>query len=197
MRLPLRPRELPATSVGTVRGKPDLARFSLDLKWAKSYSAASPVKSYPTPSMSGSPSQSKNYQPEFGSHRHGYDTTADQFTYGLPQQAVSQNNGRRPGASTYSGATLGPPFQSYSSSTSASFDIGQYQQQPSQSSTLPMPSLAPYAFSQNQQPLRSPFQIPDRPSTGDAPESAASKNTRKIKGHVASACVPCKKAHLR
>ncbi|KAK6583789.1 hypothetical protein PZA11_003519 [Diplocarpon coronariae] len=41
-----------------------------------------------------------------------------------------------------------------------------------------------------------PFPGPDRPLIREAPDFHSPKPQRKTKGHVASACVPCKRAHL-
>jgi hypothetical protein len=42
-----------------------------------------------------------------------------------------------------------------------------------------------------------PYPTPERPPTRDTAEYSSPKQQRKTKGHVASACVPCKRAHLR
>ncbi|KAL8348426.1 hypothetical protein RB601_002483 [Gaeumannomyces tritici] len=42
-----------------------------------------------------------------------------------------------------------------------------------------------------------PYSMPPRPPTQEGQPYTSPKTQRKTKGHVASACVPCKKAHLR
>jgi hypothetical protein len=43
-----------------------------------------------------------------------------------------------------------------------------------------------------------PYSTPDRPAIREAPDSSSSpKQERKTRGHVASACVPYRRAHLR
>jgi hypothetical protein len=42
-----------------------------------------------------------------------------------------------------------------------------------------------------------PFLGSDRGTIAEAPGYTSPKTQRKTKGHVASACVPCKRAHLR
>jgi len=43
-----------------------------------------------------------------------------------------------------------------------------------------------------------PYSMPDRPAIREAPDfSSSQQQQRRIKGSVASACVPCKRAHLR
>lgn len=42
-----------------------------------------------------------------------------------------------------------------------------------------------------------PYPLPPRPPTQEGQSYTSPKTSRKTKGHVASACVPCKKAHLR
>lgn len=41
------------------------------------------------------------------------------------------------------------------------------------------------------------FSAPERPALREAPDFQSPRQQRKTKGHVASACVPCKRAHLR
>ncbi|KAK6196817.1 pre-rRNA processing and 40S ribosomal subunit assembly [Pestalotiopsis sp. IQ-011] len=50
---------------------------------------------------------------------------------------------------------------------------------------------------QGQMPTTSPYSLPPRPQTADAAAYTSPRSQRKTKGHVASACVPCKRAHLR
>ncbi|KLU81883.1 hypothetical protein MAPG_00964 [Magnaporthiopsis poae ATCC 64411] len=42
-----------------------------------------------------------------------------------------------------------------------------------------------------------PYPLPPRPQTQEGQSYTSPKTSRKTKGHVASACVPCKRAHLR
>ncbi|ETS05488.1 hypothetical protein M419DRAFT_70883 [Trichoderma reesei RUT C-30] len=54
-------------------------------------------------------------------------------------------------------------------------------------------SAAPYLNSASSEP----YPAPDRSQAADTQSLTSPKSQRKTKGHVASACVPCKKAHLR
>ncbi|KAL7938191.1 hypothetical protein V8C35DRAFT_291162 [Trichoderma chlorosporum] len=56
-------------------------------------------------------------------------------------------------------------------------------------------SQAPYLNSASSNPEAYP--VPDRSQAADPQPFTSPKSQRKTKGHVASACVPCKKAHLR
>lgn len=42
-----------------------------------------------------------------------------------------------------------------------------------------------------------PYPVPSRPLVAESQQMTSPKSQRKTKGHVASACVPCKRAHLR
>ncbi|KKP05886.1 hypothetical protein THAR02_02003 [Trichoderma harzianum] len=56
-------------------------------------------------------------------------------------------------------------------------------------------SQAPYLNSASSNSEAYP--VPDRPQAVESQPFTSPKSQRKTKGHVASACVPCKKAHLR
>ncbi|KAK1256111.1 hypothetical protein MKX07_008370 [Trichoderma sp. CBMAI-0711] len=56
-------------------------------------------------------------------------------------------------------------------------------------------SAAPYLNSASS--TSEAYPVPDRPQAADSRPLTSPKTQRKTKGHVASACVPCKKAHLR
>ncbi|PSS16780.1 hypothetical protein M430DRAFT_248263 [Amorphotheca resinae ATCC 22711] len=182
-------------SLGERRGKSDLARFSLDLSWARAVSDAAPSKAYPSPPMSGSPPLPPSRNPDASDCGHGsYGSTGQDPLRGA--QATQPEHPER---------SRGPPGQ------------GQAFQEPlPHAAMLPpyrveeMPQQQlPYQQQQAQIPLQQqprqhtyvlqgppPGPAPDRPAV-DARQYSSPKVQRKTKGHVASACVPCKRAHLR
>lgn len=183
-------------SLGERRGRSELAP-SLDLSWTRAASDCAYSRAYPSPPMSGSPPLPPRSNPE-PSHR-DLGSYASSLQDIIPRQASSQQE--------YQERGMGPPLQPYTE-------------------RLPQPSYPPYrpqdmtpqfGFQQPQQQqqqhpqhqvaIQQPIQpiytaqaaLPYSPErTRMAPQVLSpSKAQRKTKGHVASACVPCKRAHLR
>ncbi|KAL8296014.1 hypothetical protein RB600_001481 [Gaeumannomyces tritici] len=83
-----------------------------------------------------------------------------------------------------------PPFQPQP----ASHHMMPHHHHPYSPHHVPGPELGP-APSMVGPPA--PYSLPPRPPTQEGQPYTSPKTQRKAKGHVASACVPCKKAHLR
>lgn len=220
------------TSLGQRRGKPDLARFSLDLTWARARADSGSTalsRDYPSPPMSGSPPLPPKAPHEFAERSQGsqggqgsYQTTTTQdVRHGLPAIQVDSRLQQ-------AGVIAGPPgMPSYSTEAQERVQhawprheaslpralpyphqgqgqpLHQHQQQ--QLSYLPAPgpgpglgmgSAPPSAYSS----LSSTTATTSGPLVDqqrEGPIQSSPKLQRKTKGHVASACVPCKRAHLR
>lgn len=224
-------------TLGQRRGRSDLARFSLDLSWARARARAradsestARLESYPSPPMSGSPPLPPRISQEAAERSQGVylaiATTQDVYR-GIPttqgddrvQQTVTPTSARGIG---FTSETQGPERMSYG------------YHRPEGQGPMPRPlSYPPQQLGQGipqqqQQPYLPPVAVPGigigigtgltaRPLPGPGPgpgpsayhsapplqpaqeshHQATSKPQRKTKGHVASACVPCKKAHLR
>lgn len=111
---------------------------------------------------------------------------------GLQPQADPRETMRRPSLGAQHDPRIAMPYSPYQSAGGMPLDQYQYQQQPP--TQLPAPPLPPYQFGH---PQPNPFQALARGPNTDPPEPSSAAKTRKTKGHVASACVPCKRAHLR
>lgn len=199
------------TSFGQRRGISDPTRFSLDLTRTKADSggAAGPG-SYPSPPMSGSPPLPPKISHEVADRIQGsYQATTQDVYRGSP---LAHGDER-----TQTGVAGGPRSLLSETPERPSYGLprlegpapprpapyhpppppGQTAAQPAAylpapgtaaaaSPTVPLP--APQAY-----PAPSPHPTPVPPHHQPPPP----KPQRKTKGHVASACVPCKKAHLR
>jgi hypothetical protein len=186
------------TSFGQRRGLPDPVRFSLDLTRTRAdcRGAAGPG-SYPSPPMSGSPplppktshelaERSQGPYPERtqsdertergaagGTHPFSSDTL-EPAVYLFPRLGASTTQRQRPHAEQQLGQIAAQPAAYLSGP-----GTGQGPSHPG-----PLPALQPYAAATHHPIADSLHNTPPKPE-------------RKTKGHVASACVPCKKAHLR
>lgn len=183
--------------LGERRGISDLAHFALDLTGARADSeSAALLGDYPSPPMSGSPHIPPKTTQEAGDRSQGtYQTTSQDVYRGLPTtqgdvrlQASTQGVVRPYTADTPERM----PFSAYPHPEAAiprplSYTTPQGGQMLSQHSYLPGPGPGPAA------PIHPP--VSTRPVQEQAQTSP--KWQRKTKGHVASACVPCKRAHLR
>ena len=185
-------------TLGERRGKSDLARFSLDLSWAREVSDTARLRAYPSPPMSGSPPLPPRRNIDSSARGHVSYATSGQELYRGMQTAQMDNVDQR-----------GQPIQRYATTTAppASYPAPyriesmptvqmQYQQTlpqiPSQQQLQPHHGYAPHL---SHPPA--PFSMPDRPPNSEGSDLTSPKQQRKTKGHVASACVPCKRAHLR
>ncbi|KAK1490178.1 hypothetical protein CTAM01_10847 [Colletotrichum tamarilloi] len=210
-----------STSFGQRRGISDLARFALDLTWATPTRAESETparpRAYPSPPMSGSPPLPPKPNPEAGDRGqlHGsYPSTSPQNAYrgGLPPTTIPQGDYRGPPPPPHS---LPPPQpRSYHADPQDRMPYS-YPRPDDHLRTTPSgyAHLASQVMQQRPPPPYMQMSGPPPPQpTGphqhgyattmsqtsqDSGPYTSPKTQRKTKGHVASACVPCKRAHLR
>ncbi|KAF3767408.1 hypothetical protein M406DRAFT_253428 [Cryphonectria parasitica EP155] len=194
------------SSLGQRRGFSDLARFSLDLPWPRAGCEGASLGSagdYPSPPMSGSPPI-----PPKGTQE------ADDRLLPIYQAATSHDVYRASAATTTQADSrmlpgLSAPFRPYQPEPlermsyayprpedpmqrPLSSYTSQHNQILSQNPYLPTPATIPTSG-----PVPTYNTVTSRPPTQESQQSFASpKSQRKTKGHVAAACVPCKKAHL-
>lgn len=182
-------------SLGERRGKSDLARFSLDLSWARAVSDNAHSRAYPSPPMSGSPPLPPRRNPDASDRGHGSYGSGGQDVFRGPPTSQSGLIER----------SRGPPIQGYQQQQQqplppASFTPYRMEDMPSQVQYQQhRPLMAPQQQSQHTYPPQAPpsFSAAGGAPIGEVPEYSSPKAQRKTKGHVASACVPCKRAHLR
>ena len=193
------------------RAKADLAKFSIDLGWARGVPSSSQAnnEAYPSPPMSGSPSHHARHIPKNDFDDRGYGgfggpLPGRQSIGGLGRESSAQEveemqrHGMRQNAGSYSSNSqmASGQYALYTTGGSGQMDQNQYQY-PSQPQGLNQQRpLSSYSFNNSSQPPSS-F-VSDRvPNNAPSEPISQPKTQRKTKGHVASACVPCKRAHLR
>ncbi|KAK1723446.1 hypothetical protein CaCOL14_007497 [Colletotrichum acutatum] len=210
-----------STSFGQRRGISDLARFALDLTWATPTRAESETparpRAYPSPPMSGSPPLPPKPNPEAGDRGqlHGsYPSTSPQNAYrgGLPPTTIPQGDYRGPPPPPHSL----PPPQPRSYYADPHDRMPYSYPRPDDHLRTTASGYAPVASQVMQQRPPPPYMQmsgppPPQPAgphqhgyattmsqtSQDSGPYTSPKTQRKTKGHVASACVPCKRAHLR
>ncbi|KAF9881595.1 hypothetical protein CkaCkLH20_00741 [Colletotrichum karsti] len=215
-----------STSLGQRRGISDLARFALDLTWATTPRAESETparpRDYPSPPMSGSPPLPPKANQEVGDrgqqpHGSSYPPISSQDAYrgGPLPPNTQQGDIRGPPPPHPPPQSLPPPpaprpyhpetdRMAYSyprpddhmrnpPSGYAHMASQALQQRPPPYMQMPGPPPPPQHQHQHQHSYPAPMPQPPQES---APYTSP-KAQRKTKGHVASACVPCKRAHLR
>lgn len=194
------------TSFGQRRGISDPARFGLDLTRTRADSGgAAGWGSYPSPPMSGSPPIPPETSHEVAERSRGkYQATTQDVYSSIPTTQSDERTqagvagGLRPFFSDtperapYTFPRLegsGPRPLPYPQS------LGQIAAQPSAYFPGPVPGPGP----SHPGPLPAPQTYPTATHhpIPDSLHDTTPKPQRKTKGHVASACVPCKKAHLR
>ncbi|TVY60646.1 hypothetical protein LSUE1_G009803 [Lachnellula suecica] len=184
-------------------------------------------RAYPSPPMSGSPPLPARRNPDSSDRGHGNYGPSGQDVFSgtrTPQSEVSNPRGppmrpyqpeQQPPA-TYSPYRMEDPALGYQQQRGPPLapqlvqqQLQQQQQQQQQHHQQQHQQQHQHqhqhqlqhphpAYRQQIPQAPAPFSTPDRPRTGEGPEySASPKAQRKTKGHVASACVPCKRAHLR
>ncbi|KAG9248129.1 hypothetical protein BJ878DRAFT_476749 [Calycina marina] len=184
-------------SLGERRRNSDLARFSLDLDWAREVPDTAPSRVYPSPPMSGSPPIPPRHNADSGDRGHGLYGPVHDVYRGSQLSQSDPGRSQGPSIRTYQEPSLQPSsFPSYRPAETES-------QRQYQATNFPM-TPGPLQAQLPQQPIHSyhpqstaPFGTPERPPNRDTSEFSSSKVARKTKGHVASACVSCKRAHLR
>ncbi|KPM34766.1 hypothetical protein AK830_g11816 [Neonectria ditissima] len=197
------PVDATPASLGQRRGISDLARIALNLTWASKRAEvddSARTRAYPSPPMSGSPPlPSKPFQGagERGQVPGGYPVVTPQDAYrGTPNQQTSID-------------PRGP--QSMPQPLPRLFQQEQQDAMPypyrraEESLARPAPYAQPgvpgmphqqgYLTGGPSGPA--PYPAPSRLPGADTQQMTSPKSQRKTKGHVASACVPCKRAHLR
>ena len=212
-------RHKPSTSLGERRGLTDLACFSIDLARADTRAesaAAARSRDYPSPPMSGSPPLPPKPTQEAG------ERSQVQGPYQAPSQpqdayrSAILHHGQPEEPRAQLPPSLPPPplpplppvSRPYHQPIEPPERMGYYRPtddaaQRRLSYPPPGPSHLPaqqpvYQASQpamGGQPTFAPTSQPAAPTAASAFEPP--RPARKAKGHVASACVPCKKAHLR
>ncbi|EHK43189.1 hypothetical protein TRIATDRAFT_34761 [Trichoderma atroviride IMI 206040] len=182
---------------------PDPTRSAFDVNWTRkeAYQEESAVRSraYPSPPMSGSPPLPLRPAQEAGSRGSevpGY-YTASRVLDGLRGGPAQLS----PGNLREQASSLARPYAQEPAMRSPYA----YPRPEESGRIIPYVSQhhhgMPQAISQTAYPTSTPsnsegYPVPDRPQTEPQPYTSP-KSQRKAKGHVASACVPCKKAHLR
>ncbi|KFY11050.1 hypothetical protein V492_04702 [Pseudogymnoascus sp. VKM F-4246] len=173
-----------------------LTSSPLDPKWARELSNSARSRAYPSPPMSGSPPKPPRHDSDFDGRGRGRGGSGQQLpqtrthAQQLPPQTEARESAREPPSATSHNPSMAMQYSPYQPGGGMSAEQSTYQYPSQPSAQLPAPPLPPYGFDQPR-PANFPFQMPERPE----PPSPA--KTRKTKGHVASACVPCKRAHLR
>ncbi|GAP86373.1 putative transcription activator of gluconeogenesis ERT1 [Rosellinia necatrix] len=192
------------------RGRSDQAASALDLTWARAEEkecALRGTRAYPSPPMSGSPPRPLKPNQEVAERGQGGFQASTHDAYragpaisGVEYRAATQpplppppppplTAGRpyaleTPERAPYSYRrpedTIGRPV-AYSHPQGQMIPQSQYSLPP-----VAGPGLGPVSYS-----------MPINPPGSDNPPFTSPKSQRKTKGHVASACVPCKRAHLR
>ncbi|KAH7630730.1 hypothetical protein B0T09DRAFT_263223 [Sordaria sp. MPI-SDFR-AT-0083] len=188
-------------TLGKRRGITDLAQFALDLNWVRADSKSTArSESYPSPPMSGSPPLPLKASQEAAERRQGvYQATTRDGYRGV---AVTHGGeGLQSGTLAHTRPYLPNPSErmSYEYQRPEPMTRPHTYDAPHGPTTL-QPSFSPIAGSGS---VGGPLPGPPPHSTvlyhsGHDPHPQTSpKPQRKTKGHVASACVPCKRAHLR
>ncbi|XEU95633.1 hypothetical protein FSHL1_000917 [Fusarium sambucinum] len=190
--------------LGQRRGISDLAQIALDLTWASEsakHNTIARYRAYPSPPMSGSPPLPPRQPQDSGDRRQppvGYPAPNQPDTYwsSLSQQQSTDNRGPPNMQTTLprlfqQGPPDHSPFSYRRPDDPASRHVSYIQ-----SGAPPMSQQAGY-IPPTVPGVSSPFASSARSSIIDNQPMTSPKSQRKTKGHVASACVPCKRAHLR
>ncbi|KAK4235511.1 hypothetical protein C8A03DRAFT_46378 [Achaetomium macrosporum] len=185
------------TSFGQRRGISDPVRFSLDLTRTRAdcIGAAGPG-SYPSPPMSGSPPLPPKLSHEVAERSQGPYPARTQSDERTQRGAAG---GTHPFSSDTSERGL-YPFSRLEGSTTQ--PQRPYPEQPGYITAQPAtylsgPGTGPGSSHPGPLPALQTYAAATHHPIPDSLHSTPPKPQRKTKGHVASACVPCKKAHLR
>lgn len=206
-----RHRDVLSNPLGQSRERPDLARFALDLTRARAvFESAANLGDYPSPPMSGSPPlppKATQESAETGQGTYHQPTTQDVYR-GVPTiqadmrlQAGTAGSGRSFAPEAPERMPYAYPPQSETAIPRPAAPYPQHgqavpQSQQQQHAYLPAPGQVP---GPGPAPAPAPpaYPVSTRPPVQETPLRTSPKLQRKTKGHVASACVPCKRAHLR
>jgi hypothetical protein len=195
------------TFFGQRRGISDPARFGLDLTRARAGSrGAAGLRSYPSPPMSGSPPLPPKISHGVAERSQGatYPATTQDVYSGIPAtQSEERTQGGNAGGprAFLTDAPDRAPYTFPRLEGTGSRPLP-YPQPLSQVATqpaayLPGPGTGTAPSHPGPLPALQTFPPAAHHPTPDALHHTPPKPQRKTKGHVASACVPCKKAHLR
>ncbi|KAJ3505788.1 hypothetical protein NM208_g16155 [Fusarium decemcellulare] len=189
--------------LGQRRGISDLARIALDLTWAPERAEQDVFalsRAYPSPPMSGSPPLPPKPPQDVGDRGQvpvGYPNPNRQDAHrgSLTQQPPVDHRGPMNMQPTLprlfqQDAPEASPY-SYRRLEESAPRPGPYVPAPPSMSqpTSYIPPTGPGG--------PAPYPVSARPPVAEGQPMTSPKSQRKTKGHVASACVPCKRAHLR
>lgn len=197
------------TSFTHRRGIPDTPRLGLDLVSTKAGPGAAAVdsqQSYPSPPMSGSPPLPPKNSREVAEQGQGTCQVTTHHAY--PTAPTSGNEGTAQVAASDAPSELLPSPPARAPYALPPIDVpGEgsllYSHPPSQGGAAQPPAYlpAPGTGTTSNHPGSLPSPQTYAPAAHhpitDFPPDAQPRSQRKAKGHVASACVPCKRAHLR
>ncbi|KAF5559945.1 transcription activator of gluconeogenesis ERT1 [Fusarium phyllophilum] len=190
--------------LGQRRGISDLAQIALDLAWVSESAeqdSFARYRAYPSPPMSGSPPLPSKQPQDAGDRGQapmGYSASSQPDTYwsNSNQQLPTDHRGPANMQTTLPrlfqpGPPDAPPFSYRRTEETVPRPVSYLQPggpSMSQSSGYIPPGIpgAPSSYTSSV-----------RPSVVENQPMTSPKSQRKTKGHVASACVPCKRAHLR
>lgn len=190
--------------LGQRRGISDLAQIALDLAWVSESAeqdSFARYRAYPSPPMSGSPPLPSKQPQDAGDRGQapvGYSASSQTDTYwgNSNQQLPTDHRGHANMQTTLPrlfqpGPSDAPPFSYRRTEETVPRPVSYIQpggpSMPQSSGYIP-PGIpgAPSSYTSSV-----------RPSVVENQPMTSPKSQRKTKGHVASACVPCKRAHLR
>lgn len=193
------------TPLGQRRGRPDPAASALDLSRARAEekeSALRGTRAYPSPPMSGSPRPPKPNQEVAERGQGGFQApTHDAYRVGPAISGVEYRTAPQPPLPLPPSLATGRPFPLETPERNP-YPYRRPEESIGRQTAYPPPQMIP----QSQYSLPpvagpgfgpTPYPIPTNPSGSENPSFTSPKSQRKTKGHVASACVPCKRAHLR
>lgn len=210
----LHPGEHSYSSLGRPRGISDLARFAGNPCWASAETECPlGTRAYPSPPMPGSPPLPPKPIQEAGDRVQSSFQAPVHDVY-RPGPASIQGGDARAIASAHSTPPVSAPSLPQPSAVGGirpfpleAADRPRYPaSRPDEGISRPLAVPHPQPLSQPQYPLppvagpmqtASPYSLSARPPTSEGTPYTSPKSQRKTKGHVASACVPCKRAHLR
>lgn len=183
---------------------PNPARCAFDLNWGRKepYPEESAVRSraYPSPPMSGSPPLPLRSAHEAGSRGEAPSFyTTSRLLDGLrggPTQPPPTNLRDQPSPLTrpYPQEPVTRSPYSYPRPEEPGRIVVPYP--PQHHHGMPQ-GVSPTPYLTSASSSSEAYPVPDRPQAAESQPFTSPKSQRKTKGHVASACVPCKKAHLR
>lgn len=202
-----RPFDTTSPPLGQRPGVPHLASGPSDLGWETKRAeleASARSRAYPSPPMSGSPP----LPPKAAREANERSEAQALYSSALPQDVYRQRSMQQPPADHRQHL---PPPVSVSRPYPQEPSRGPYGFQ--RSYEEPMPQTPLYSPQQHHRTPQGVYQQQYTASAGPSSEGSYSmtgrasglenqsytspKSQRKTKGHVASACVPCKRAHLR